>query len=149
MNCKIILFMGLIQYLLGACGTTKQMPEGKLVSFSFSTSEMAMYSGKDYWLDTTQEGAVTLGIRMRGQSQASETQTDAAALDSVLAIMQKHKVHLYKESYKPHEEILDGDSWRFSASFDSGKRLYSSGSNAYPEDWAFGEITAFLDTLIN
>jgi hypothetical protein len=148
MNCKIILFMGLIQYLLSACGTAQQMPEGKLVSFSFSTSGMAQYSGMSYSLTTTKEGAVMLSIREEYESEASQTQTDAAALDSVLAIMQKRKVYLYKKSYKPRVEILDGDSWSFSARFESGKRLYSSGSNAYPKNWAFGEITAFLDTLI-
>ncbi len=49
-------------------------------------------------------------------------------------IIQEEKMLNYKESYSPSMRVHDGYMWNLSAKFKDGKKLYTGGDNAMPDD---------------
>ena len=63
-------------------------------------------------------------------------------------IIEEEKMYAYKERYRPPMEVLDGESWGFSARFADGSSIYTSGSNAWPEGNGLGRIQSYMIELV-
>ena len=133
--------------LLG-CAPKKSMPTGDLVGVEYTRSgTMAGYEYEGR-VQRDSTGAFVLRAMKENYGPLFEKKLTSQDMEKFLQIIKEEKMYLYKESYQPKMEVLDGWGWSFSAYFSDGSRIRSHGSNASPKGSGLGRIYACMNSLI-
>ena len=134
--------------LLGLCGcAVNKMPEGELVSISFShhtTQANAEFEGS---VEKVDDGVFILKATKEDYGPLFEKKIDAKAMQQFRNIIKEEKMYSYKEIYV-NPNVLDGWMWSFGAKFSDGTKIYSHGSNARPKGEGLHRIRTLMKELI-
>lgn len=142
---KLLLFTGLMAFAV-SCATPKQnsneMNEKKterLVYFSFDEhNTMAMFNGEKYMVNFSDDGRVHVVIDEGFPGEKEFYLNDSTIFDELLTIVNTYKMDKYKENYKPHMRVFDGDSWSLYYKYDTRRSVSSGGYMAWPDN--YGEM---------
>ncbi|MCQ2243864.1 MAG: hypothetical protein MJZ32_06355 [Bacteroidaceae bacterium] len=130
---------------LFSCATAKKAPVNSMTSYSYSYSSSPAYNHNEYSAKLLEDGSCQIGFAHNEQGDTIIVGGDV--MKQIEAIYRKHKIYNYKNKYTPAFEVLDGDSWYYSAYF--GKESFSSsGSNAGPSDRGLSEINNVIINLL-
>ena len=127
---------------------TKKMPEAQLVGVRYTHSgTMAGYVFEGE-MKTEKNGDVVLQAMKESYGAVFESHLTAEQVQHFRQIIEEEKMYAYKERYRPSMEVLDGESWSFSARFADGSSIYTSGANAWPKGNGLGRIHAYMVKLV-
>lgn len=89
------------------------------------------FTNRGYKAERLKRGKVRITVEL-GNDRDRVFETGASFMDSLEALVREYKMDRYKEKYKPRGDVRDGDTWEFCIKYSDGKRVYSSGYEAYP-----------------
>lgn len=143
----------LLSFLFSSQATAcskKRMPEGKLKSYEFVEQGTVAEPNLSVSLQLQDDGKAVLSYTQYWLEIDVKQKVPAATLDTVRALIDKHKMYQYKESYRPMIglEIMDGTTWSFVAVFDNGEKLHSYGDNSYPKGNGLKAVNDYLYSLV-
>ncbi len=143
---KIELLLGSLLSMIG-CSDGKTMPEGQLVSLQYSTNACMAENEYEGSLERDSTGSFVVRSMLEYYGPMYEKRIDSAAVEHFKEIIKEEKMYLYKSSYQPSMEVLDGWGWSFRAKFSDGKSIISGGSNASPKGNGLSRICAYMQEL--
>lgn len=117
----------------------KPFPAGKLKSFYYSNKGSMRPGGPEWDVKATADGGYEVtytddsGQFMDKEPVEKKKTFGAEVGDKITEFLKAGKAQNYKEEYM-NPGVTDGNSWRFSAYFDSGKGLRSGGYMDGPRD---------------
>lgn len=130
---------------LFSCATAKKAPVNSMTSYSYSYSSSPAYNHNEYSAKLLENGSCQIGFAHN--KQGDTIIVGGEVMKQIEAVYREHKIYNYKNRYTPAFEVLDGDSWYYSAYF--GKESFSSsGSNAGPSDRGLSEINNVIINLL-
>jgi len=127
---------------------TKKMPEAELVGVKYThsgTMAQFIYEGE---MKKEKNGDVVLRAMKESYGPLFEKHLSADEVQHFRQIIEEEKIYAYKERYLPSMEVLDGESWSFSAHFADGSSIYTHGSNAWPKGNGLGRIRSYMEKLV-
>ena len=135
------------------CSSSQNAPANALENdtityFFFSEGGgMNRFSGFRYSIKETKEGQVHFLFNEGYPDEKEYTLDDHSVFDTLQKVILKHKVYKYSGYYEPMFDILDGQSWRLSVRYASGREInadgYMAGPNGYRD--AFEELRQCLE----
>ena len=142
----VVVMFGLLMTWVSCA--TKKMPEAQLVSVRYTHSgTMAGYIFEGE-MKTEKNGDVVLHAMKESYGAVFEKHLTAEQVQHFREIIEEEKMYAYKGRYVPPMEVLDGESWGFSARFADGSSIYTSGSNAWPKGNGLGRIQSYMIELV-
>ncbi len=148
---KVVMSLCGLSVLLSCTSTAssaRRMPEAQLVSVSYSDRGMMAYPNFDYRMQREADGSVWCLAFSHESCAYEKYSVDSSRLDSACCIIRDHKMYAYKDRYSPMLEVLDGNSWGFSAAFADGSYLSSSGNNAEPNNGGLSALRQFFGRAV-
>lgn len=136
---KIPLFAGMLA-LVASCVSPKSdngtMSNERLTYFFYDHhNSMRIYNAEKYNVRILEDGRVHVVIDEGCPQEKEFYLNDSTILDDLLGFVKTYKMDKYKEDYEPRMQIHDGDSWRLSYKYDSGRSKSSSGYMAWPDNY--------------
>ncbi len=129
------------------CACSARPQHGELEYFSYNKHGSNMESSDSYQVQRNADSTTaTITINEGSPSEIVINDAPATVLGVLQQIVDRHKMNLYKESYKSETEALDGDSWTFSLKYADKTHVDASGYMAYPEggEAAFKEVCEYF-----
>lgn len=146
MKQKSIKAIALLTMMLSViCANSKDL--APITSFHYKHMiSMIMYGDDVYDVKVTPDDKVFVTID-DGNPLSVTIEADHSVIENLQKIVEKYKMYEYKDHYVPPCEVLDGYMWNMSIQFADGKHVYSSGSNAEPNNGvaAFSAVCNLLD----
>ncbi|MBO4564035.1 MAG: hypothetical protein J5720_01215 [Bacteroidaceae bacterium] len=142
----VVIMAGLLMTWVSCA--TKKMPDAELVSVRYTNSgTMAgfIYEGE---LTKEENGDIVLRAMKESYGPLFEKRLSADDVQHFRQIIEEEKMYTYKERYLPSMQVLDGESWTFSAKFADGSSIYTHGSNAWPKGNGLGRIRSYMEQLV-
>ena len=138
-----------------SCGGSKQ-PEGRLMSYRYSCSGSMAQPIHDFTLKRIDDKTCQVIFfnhdaepRTIDYEFVQDTILQPIQLiDSVETIVRQNKMWKYKEHYSPAFEVLDGNSWSLSFTFDGAEPSSSSGYHATPKGGGISQVVNMLKQYI-
>lgn len=145
-NLKSALLGSMLCWL--SCSPAKKMPEGDLISIEYTTN--ACMAENEYEGSAERDSAGCFIVRSKKENYGPmyEKRIDASQMKHFRDIIEEEKMYLYKDSYKPSMEVMDGWGWHFHAKFSDGSNIWSGGSNASPDGNGLARVRAYMEELV-
>ena len=126
----------------------KKMPQGRLLSVGYNFQGMRMEVFRNMEL-THKDGKPV--VKFECPYGEREYEVEDSLFDQARTIIEEEKMYEYGNSYELEmaEMILDGYSWNFSATFEGGEKIESSGSNSSPDGNGLSKIHRLLYDTCN
>ncbi len=144
---KFLIIMGLLSSLFGCASNTGSNGHGdgndSIVHFYLSKGGgMNPFAGFKYDICETKDGKVHFLFNEGFPDEKEFTLDDHTVFDSLQQLVVKHKMHRYKDYYRPKYEVMDGTSWSLDVTYASGKGINSGGYMEGPDGYreAFQDI---------
>ena len=141
--------MGLLAMLALGCKTNMvkiDPPKGKLVCFSYTRRGTIAQPYEDYELKLLDNGTAQLYAHNLGKIHDTVS-VNPDVVKVVQEMIISNEIYKYEKDYKPPFEVMDGESWHYSAEYDDGTSLSSGGFNARPKNFALPLIVSMLDSI--
>ena len=138
--------LGLLMMWMGCA--TKKMPEAELIGIRYTnTGTMAGYIFEGEMMKDA-NGDIVLRAMKESYGPLFEKHLTADEVSYFRQIMEEEKMYDYKERYLPKWEVLDGESWMFTAKFADGSSIDTHGSNAWPQGNGLERIRSYMEQLV-
>lgn len=128
------LFLSLFFALAGCANAQRyDLQEQDLVTYEYVERGTMTQPNHDIRVAISHDSTACI-IRLFNNPNYLFYKTDYSLMQEINQLVQEHKMHKYKDYYKPQFEVLDGTTWSFSAQYKSGKYLSSHGHEVWPKD---------------
>ncbi|MBO4671050.1 MAG: hypothetical protein J5640_04315 [Bacteroidales bacterium] len=136
---------------LFGCGKedANRKPEGAFKEYEYKESNMREYPAEYYLLEVSKDNGLTL-TWAKHNSDFTVLRVPEDAAEKLTALINEHKLHKLKNSYRPPFDVRDGTMWHVYIRYEKS-RISCSADNAWPpKDLWNGilAINAYLDSLI-
>ena len=145
MKRLLICIMSIFSLLSCAC-QRRTMPEGRLTEYSYIVQGMMSRPLVELNIKESPEGCILTYSTSRDTCEHT-VKAGREVLDKVRFLISEHKMYKFKEVYKTRFQILDGETWSYSAHFSDGSVLRSCGSNAWPSSPGLSAVKEYLLSL--
>lgn len=132
----VFLFVGLLIYFLHDNKEVKNM-NIKSISYLrfFYTQGYAINSDVSYEINCDDKHTVKIKPYGKSEEEAIELVIDANTLNKIMDVLNKYKVVKWDGFNKSDRDVLDGDSFSFTLTYNDGINIYASGYMSWPENY--------------
>lgn len=133
---KLSIMLILVLSLALCLSSCKGKEEGSMevTEFTFSHNGMSRYDCYEFTVEKTSEGAL-LTMQPFGGAKIGRTRIDAGILDRLSQLAKTHNMKAWDGFDKTNSNILDGSGFNLSVTFEDGRAISASGSNAMPKGY--------------
>lgn len=134
---KYLILMAFSMFSLFGFADKNGVSDKTLVSYTYNRHATMAQPIDDIEVGLTEKGdycAIKIYVHETGLGEYQTYLVSTSLMTKINEIINSHKIYEYESSYRPQYEILDGESWSYSASYADKYYLQSRGENAYPKD---------------